>query len=157
MGGHGCSWLAGSHQWVGRVRLSGAVNCLYYRYLDGAGKEFKAANLRELVLLLHLCKERQDPHKQLPAALLMHQQPGLKLGVGAGEVRPAVRFPFTFPSSSKPKQNSLQTQLAFSAECHRWGREGKKNYLAKCKIFCMMIFLVLNLAWIKKWLSTVKK
>jgi len=93
----------------------------------GRGKDFKAANLRELVLLLHPCNGRQALCKGLPAALLMHHQPGLKPGGLAGEVRPAVKFLFTFPCSSKPKQNSLRTWLAFSAECPGWGWEGEKN------------------------------
>lgn len=124
-GGHGRSWWAETRRWVGRLHLSRVVNCFYYRYLDGTGKEFKAANLKEVVLLWHPCKLRQV--LQGITCCTINAPPAWPQ---TREVRLAVTFPFTFPHISKPTHNILQTQLAFSAECPGWGQEGKKKLLS---------------------------
>lgn len=53
-------------------------------------------------------------------------------------------------------QKNLQTLLALEQSAPDEGRKVRKNYSARHKAFAWLVFLVLNLAWTKKWLSTVE-
>lgn len=121
-GGHGRSWWAGTCRWVGRVHLSRAVNCFYYRYLDGTGKEFKAANLKEVVLLWHPCKLRRVLWEELPAAPLTHPQPGL------GRFDLQKHFPLLFYIAQNQYKIFCKLNLLLVQSAPGGGRKVRKNY-----------------------------